>query len=201
MKDFFFKSLYFIFSIIFLLLIVHLFQFSKNFLIQDRPPAVSENVDLIVALTGGQGRVSRSLDLLKGGKGSFLLLSGVHEDVSLKEVLKANNFSDLKETLMERILIDKVSKTTLENAVSVRKTLKEIQAESVFVVTSSYHLKRAVDAIVLELKKHEMLAQTKLYYEAVDSPNFNLKGWWKERRGWRIFLVEYMKHLKSQFSL
>ena len=45
--------------------------------------------DGIVALTGGEGRLQAALELLDQGKGTRLLISGVHAETSREELFEA----------------------------------------------------------------------------------------------------------------
>lgn len=53
-----------------------------------RPPAVPAHADGIVALTGGQGRIEQSLQLLAQGYGDRLLISGVDRHATLGDFLR-----------------------------------------------------------------------------------------------------------------
>ena len=54
-----------------------------------RTSADPGTADAIVALTGGEGRLTAGLDLLDTGKGARLLISGVHAETTREELFAA----------------------------------------------------------------------------------------------------------------
>jgi hypothetical protein len=54
-----------------------------------RSSSEPEPADAIIALTGGEGRLQAAIELLDQGKGSRLLISGVHEETTRVELFDA----------------------------------------------------------------------------------------------------------------
>lgn len=98
-----------------------------------------KKVDVIVVLTGGDGRIDTAVDLYENRFGSTLVLSGVHKNATLTSILgsKYNTIST------SNILIDRKSKNTFENAVETKKLLANHRVKSIMIVTSKYHMVRS----------------------------------------------------------
>jgi len=174
-----------------------LYDFSRVIRYPEVPLAngTDTSVDLIVVLTGGQGRFRAGLDLLKKFPKSLLFISGAETYVTLDDVLKANHEIDLDDSFRSRIWLGKFSKNTVENSIEVREIAEQINARSILLVTSSYHARRAMELIRRELDKSSSNG-IRVYYHPVESPNFPTTGWWRRLIGWKIFFSEYFKSIQ-----
>jgi uncharacterized SAM-binding protein YcdF (DUF218 family) len=159
-----------------------------------QPQVPSQPVDLIVALTGGLGRVRESIELLKDGLGAKLFISGVENGVSVDDLLRANDLSGLAPQLRGRILLGTQATSTLENASEVRQAVELLGARTILLVTSRYHLPRATGLVKRELDREPSL-ETELSTFAVDSPNFPIQ-WHESLVGWGLVLSEYFKSFR-----
>ncbi len=158
------------------------------------PTEKDNDIDLVVVLTGGQGRFKAGLQLLNLFPDAWLLVSGAETYVTLDDVLRANNVNDLSDKVRARIYLGKFSRNTIENAIEVREVAEKVDAKKILLVTSSYHVRRALELVKRELVKGRVSA--KLYYHPVESPNFPRSGWWRRIIGWKIFFSEYFKSLQ-----
>jgi uncharacterized SAM-binding protein YcdF (DUF218 family) len=147
----------------------------------------SSNADGIVVLTGGSSRVSDALDLLASGYGQRLLISGVHP---------TNAASDISRTLpdSERLMnccvdLDHSAVNTRSNAVETRRWVHERGFHSLIVVTSNYHMPRAL----VEMS-HEM-PDIKLIPFVVIGDRWRDEPWWTSGTTLRLLLSEYAKYL------
>jgi len=156
--------------------------------------APEESVDLIVALTGGLGRVRESIELLEEGVAPKLFISGVEEGVSVEDLLRANERSGLAPQLKSRILLGTQATSTLENASEVRQAVEMLGARKILLVTSRYHLPRAEALLRRELDREPSL-ETTLVTFAVESPNFPIQ-WHETLVGWGLVLTEYFKSFR-----
>jgi len=150
----------------------------------------SRNADGIVVLTGGSSRVSDALDLLSAGYGRRLLISGVHP---------TNGYSDIQRTLPDspRLLaccvdLDHSAVNTRSNATETRRWAAERGFRSLIVVTSNYHMPRAI----LELS-HAM-PDTKLVPFAVVGEKWREEPWWTSGGALRLLLSEYAKYVFAE---
>lgn len=160
-------------------------------------PLNSESeVDLVVVLTGGQGRFKAGLELLGRFPKAWLLVSGAESYVTLDDVLSANGVSSLPEKERSRIWLGKFSRNTVENAIEVRSVAEKLEAHNILLVTSSYHVRRALELLRREMAESKTILNPKIYYHPVESPNFPKSGWWRRVIGWKIFFSEYFKSIQ-----
>jgi uncharacterized SAM-binding protein YcdF (DUF218 family) len=150
----------------------------------------SRNADGIVVLTGGSSRVSDALELLSVGYGRRLLISGVHP---------TNGYSDIQRTLpdSQRLLaccvdLDRSAVNTRSNATETRRWAAERGFHSLIVVTSNYHMPRAI----VELS-HSM-PDIKLVPFAVVGEKWREEPWWTSGAALRLLLSEYAKYIFAQ---
>lgn len=104
--------------------------------------ALREFADGIVVFTGGSSRVSDAMELLAQGRGRRLLISGVYP---------RNRAGEISRTLPEHntlleccVDLDHYATNTRGNAVETRRWVRELGFRSLVVVTSNYHMPRAL---------------------------------------------------------
>lgn len=140
--------------------------------------------DAIVVLTGGKGRISEGVALLRAGKGKVLIISGVAAEASADSIFR----SKLTREELAGIILEKKSRSTFENAVEVRRLAEERGLKSVVLLTSIYHMKRASFIF-----RHVMPADVVIEPYFVTTPNFNENRWW----GYNsigLLAVEFVKY-------
>ena len=157
------------------------------------------SIDMIAVLTGGQGRIKKAVELLLYYPNSILLISGVAENVDLYEILDANGLSDLGVDEFSRIKLDRVSLTTEDNVREIYSLAERLGLSSLLIVSSSYHLRRAL-SFFQKVQKRNSYSDLKVFYQPVESPNFVRQDWWNSLVGWKIFLSEYMKSWRMPSS-
>lgn len=97
--------------------------------------------DCAVVLTGGPGRVKEGFDLLAEKKVKKLIISGVHPDARLRELLPSLIFYvGMKE---EDVVLEKRSGTTWGNAQQSLPIVEALRCRDLLLVTSHLHMPRA----------------------------------------------------------
>lgn len=100
------------------------------------------DIDGAVVLTGGQDRLSEGVEVLASGRVKRLLISGVNTDVTAaelaQEVPKFKQFSDCC------IDLGYSARNTIGNADEARIWAQQLNFQSLIIVTSSYHMPRAL---------------------------------------------------------
>jgi uncharacterized SAM-binding protein YcdF (DUF218 family) len=150
----------------------------------------SHDADGIVVLTGGSSRVSDAMELLSVGYGKRLLISGVHP---------TNGASDIQRSLPESqpllgccVDLDRSAVNTRSNAVETRRWVRERGFHSLIVVTSNYHMPRAI----VELS-HAMPDIALIPFPVVGD-KWNDEPWWTSGAAMRLLLLEYAKYVAAE---
>jgi uncharacterized SAM-binding protein YcdF (DUF218 family) len=142
------------------------------------------NTDAIVVLTGGLGRVDEGIRLYKADKADWLLLVGVDPSVR-----KADLYRDKPgERSSERVILEKSSRNTLENALYSRELILGSKITSIKLITSRYHMKRATLFFRAVLPR-----DIAIYPHPVDSRNL-LPDWWGHSSSIRLLFSEFYKY-------
>jgi uncharacterized SAM-binding protein YcdF (DUF218 family) len=149
--------------------------------------------DGIVVLTGGSSRVSDGMELLAGGYGKRLLISGVHPASAASDI--SRSLSDNQSFLNCCVDLDHSAVNTRSNAEQTRLWAHERGFGSLIVVTSNYHMPRAI----VELS-HAMPDVVLIPY-AVVGEKWRDEPWWTNGVTMRLVLSEYLKYVAAEVRL
>jgi uncharacterized SAM-binding protein YcdF (DUF218 family) len=145
--------------------------------------------DGITVLTGGRSRIDEAMQLLAHGKAKRVLITGVNR-ATTKEELK--DLASQGDQLFDHYVdIDRQARNTIDNASETSEWVAQHRYTSVIVVTSNYHMPRAL----AELGR-AMPGVTLLPYSVVD-PNVHLERWWTYPGTTKLLLSEYLKYLPA----
>jgi uncharacterized SAM-binding protein YcdF (DUF218 family) len=148
------------------------------------------NADGIVVLTGGSSRVSDAMELLANGYGKRLLISGVHPTSGASDI--SRSLSDNQSLLSCCVDLDRSAVNTRSNAAETRRWARERGFKSLIVVTSNYHMPRAI----VELS-HAMPDITLIPF-AVIGDKWRDEPWWTSGATFRLLLSEYVKYVAAE---
>lgn len=153
----------------------------------DRVLDPTTRTDAIVVLTGGTERVSTGIDLLASGLGKRLLVSGVHRDVTVAELLRLS--PEAPPSLACCIDLGYAAGDTVGNAAEAAEWMRAQGFRSLRLVTASYHLPRSL------LEFHRAMPDVAIIEHPVFPPSMQGRGWW--RRPTTVWLVaeEYSKFM------
>ena len=104
------------------------------------PPA--RPADAIFVLTGGEGRIQERVRAWTGGAARELYILGAGRGVPITRILP--EVSRISAEALSRVHVEGWSENTLENAFSAKSAVGEGKYSSVILVTSDYHVPRAV---------------------------------------------------------
>lgn len=144
-------------------------------------PAASPSADAIVVLTGGPGRVATGVALLEAEKGERLLISGINPGSPVADIASAAGASQALFACCVDVGADAAD--TEGNALETAGWASERGYDSLIVVTSDYHMPRAL----LELQA--AMPDTRLVAHAVAAP-----APWSAPDEARRWLTEYVKY-------
>jgi len=146
--------------------------------------------DGIVVLTGGSSRVSDAMELLAAGYGKRLLISGVHPTNAASDI--SRSLPDNQSLLSCCVDLDRSAVNTRSNAAETRRWARERGFTSLIVVTSNYHMPRAI----VELS-HAMPEVTLIPF-AVVGDKWRDEPWWTNGATLRLLLSEYAKYVAAE---
>ncbi len=141
--------------------------------------------DAIVALTGGVDRIPDAVGWLAQGRGERLLISGVSTQVSVDQLVQ--KAPRLKSWLTCCVDLDHQARNTVGNALETRRWALGKGYRSLVVVTSSYHMPRAL----LELRRH--MPETEFIAAPVVTERLHGMQIWRDPPLLRILGQEYAK--------
>lgn len=153
------------------------------------PPQSPRHLDAAIVLTGGTNRVEQGFDLVANGTVKFLLVSGVHKDVG---------FPDLKNLWGKKTPIDPSQITlghqadnTIGNALEARQWVEHHHISSAYVITSNYHMARAL------VEFRHALPQLDVTAYPVEPQDFSPL----HRIYWKTSFIEYHKLLITLYRV
>ena len=146
--------------------------------------------DGIVVLTGGSSRVSDAMELLAGGYGKRLLISGVHPTNAASDI--SRSLPDNQSLLRCCVDLDRSAVNTRSNAAETRRWARERGFKSLIVVTSNYHMPRAIVELSHAMPDVELIPFSVIGEKWRDEP------WWTSGTTLRLLLSEYAKYVAAE---
>ncbi len=155
--------------------------------------ALDRNADGIVVLTGGASRVTDALELLASGRGKRLLITGVNPGTTTNDI--ARQTVDYGRLLNCCVDLDYSALNTLGNAVQARRWAIAHDFKSLIVVTSAYHMPRALAELA-----HQLPDAALIPYPVV-SDRLRIEPWWSNSETTKLVLSEYLKYLFAKVRM
>jgi uncharacterized SAM-binding protein YcdF (DUF218 family) len=164
-----------------------------SYLVHDEPP---RHADVIFVLAGDAfgGRILKGAELVRQGYAPKAIVSG--------PVIYSVHECELAIALAERagypasyfVHFEHGAHSTVEEARDAAPLLRSMGVKQVLLVTSDFHTRRA--------GKIFRAAMPDVDFDVVGSPDayFTPLGWWKDREGRKIFLIEWMKTVSEWFG-
>ena len=153
----------------------------------DREAAPEGSADAIVALTGGPERIGEAVEQLAAGRGKRLLITGVNRATNVDALARlVPRYEALFDCCID---IDHSAINTIGNAVETRRWARERGFHSLMIVTSSYHMPRALAEI-----SHQLPDATLLPFP-VTTERQRAAPWWSNAGSARMLVSEYLKYL------
>src|SRR6202050_2795321 len=154
---------------------------------------LDRNADGIVVLTGGTSRVTDALELLASGRGKRLLITGVNPGTTTGDIVRQT--VDYGRLLNCCVDLDYSALNTLGNAVQARRWAIDHGFKSLIVVTSAYHMPRALAELA-----HQLPDATLIPFPVV-SDRLRIEPWWSNSETTKLVLSEYLKYLFAKVRM
>jgi uncharacterized SAM-binding protein YcdF (DUF218 family) len=162
----------------------------------ERVPAhevrLSRDADGIVALTGGASRITDAIELLASGRGQRLLISGANRATSSHEISRLN--PEFEKWVRCCVDFDR-SVNTLGNAIEIKRWTEHRGFHSLIVVTSNYHMPRALAEIGHQLPEVALLPFP------VITGRHRAEPWWASSATVRLMFTEYVKLIFARLRM
>jgi uncharacterized SAM-binding protein YcdF (DUF218 family) len=158
-----------------------------------RQIALERNADGIVVLTGGTARIADALELLATGRGKRLLITGVNAGTTIADIVDKN--PEYRRQLACCVDLDYSALNTYGNAVQARLWAIAHGFHLLIVVTSAYHMPRALAEL-----RHQ-LPDAALTPYPVLSERLRIEPWWSSADTARLVASEYLKYLFAEMRM
>jgi uncharacterized SAM-binding protein YcdF (DUF218 family) len=166
-----------------------LFAFAAR--VQQSTLAPPTAADGIVALTGPNSyeRIAAAVDLLAEHKGRRVLVSGVNREVSREQLRVASG--SVRRLYDCCVDLGFTATDTVGNARETAEWARAMRFSSLIIVTSDYHMPRAMLELRAVLRPPGFTLQT----YAVPTAALKPRHWWRSPSAARLMVVEYSKYL------
>jgi uncharacterized SAM-binding protein YcdF (DUF218 family) len=149
--------------------------------------SIETRADGIVALTGAAARIPDAIELLATERGKRLLITGVHRATSSKEIARLTPlYSKYFNCCID---LDRSALNTFGNALETRRWARQHNFNSLIVVTSSWHMPRAMAELA-----HQLPDVTLIAYPVI-SEKVKAEPWWSSVDTARFLFAEYLKYV------
>jgi uncharacterized SAM-binding protein YcdF (DUF218 family) len=157
----------------------------------DRVPgeeaAPDRKAEGIVVLTGGAARINDAIELLAAERGHRLLITGVNPTTHTAELARLT--PQYRKLFACCIDLDRSAMNTIGNAVETRRWTRARGFRSLLVVTSAYHMPRALAELAHELPDVTLIAFP------VWTERERANPWWTDAGTARLLISEYLKYV------
>jgi uncharacterized SAM-binding protein YcdF (DUF218 family) len=153
---------------------------------------LQRDADGIVVLTGGASRITDAIELLAAGRGKRLLISGANRATNSGEISRLN--PDYGRIVSCCVDFDR-SLNTLGNAIETKHWAQSRGFHSLIVVTSSYHMPRAIAEIAHQLPDVALLPFP------VIADKLHAEPWWAHGPSMKLMLSEYLKYVAARMRI
>jgi uncharacterized SAM-binding protein YcdF (DUF218 family) len=149
----------------------------------------NRTADGIVVLTGRASRISDAIELLASGRGRRLLISGVYPTTTAAAI--ARLVPEHQRWVACCVDLDHSAVNTIGNAIQTRHWVIQYGIKSLIVVTSNYHMPRAMTELAHQLPNVALIA-----YPVVPE-RVRIESWWSSPTTARLLLAEYLKYIRA----
>lgn len=147
--------------------------------------ALEGKADGIAVLTGGASRIADAVELLAAGRGRRLLITGVNPATSEREIARlAPQYSAIFRCCVD---FDRSAVNTVGNALETRRWAADRGFKSLIVVTSNYHIPRAMAELA-----HQLPGVRLIPYPVVTNKGGTA---WSNGLIARLLFSEYVKYM------
>ena len=159
-------------------------------------PGVQANLtktDAIVVVTGGSERVMTGIELLESGIGQKLLISGVHKNLTLDNLLGIQPVPAALRSCC--IILGYQADSTIGNAEEARAWMQSQAYKSMRLVTANYHMPRTL------LLFRTAMPDVNIFPHPIAPDSVKLSDWWEHPNTIQLLATEYTKFLIADVKI
>jgi uncharacterized SAM-binding protein YcdF (DUF218 family) len=108
-----------------------------------RLPSAHAPVDAVAVLTGSAGRINTGAALWQEGRAKRLLIIGAHPSATAAAIIQAGGIKLKNAADAKAVLVEHRSYNTRTNMVELRRLCRQLRIDSLVIVTSAFHERRA----------------------------------------------------------
>ena len=148
---------------------------------------LDRKADGIVVLTGAAARIPDAIELLASDHGKRLLITGVFRSTRAGEIARLTPL--YAKYFKCCIDLGHAALNTFGNAIETKRWASEHNFNSLIVVTSNWHMPRAIRELQRQLPDAALIPYPVL------SPKMKSDPWWTDPATMRLLIGEYLKYL------
>lgn len=150
---------------------------------------LDRDADGIVVLTGRASRIGDAIELLAIKRGKRLLITGVYPTTTAVAIGRL--VPEHQKLVTEKVDLDHSAVNTVGNAIQTRNWAKLNDFKSLIVVTSNYHMPRAMVELAHQLPDVELIAFPVL------PEKVRVESWWSSFATMKLLFAEYLKYVRA----
>jgi len=182
-------------TIVIAIIFVVIFLFGASLYLS--PQNKLKKSDAVVVISGGDtdARITEGVRIYKENLAGKIIFSGAAAEGYISNARAMKNIAVTQGVDADNIYIEEDSKTTEENAANVAKIIKEKKVESIILVTSPYHQRRAYNAF-----KKSLGEDFKIINHSATDKEWRKADWWSNEQARFLTVGEILKNLYSIFE-
>jgi len=150
--------------------------------------------DVIVVISGGETeeRVQEGVRLFQDEWAPLIIVSGAARDEGVSNAIMMKQMAVNLGVAVSNIIVEEEAQTTLENAKYVADIVKSKNIDSIILVTSPYHQRRAYLNF-----RYFLGSDFKIINHSAEDSAWRKNGWWNSSWGRHLTLIELQKIIYS----
>lgn len=159
------------------------------------PQDALEAADAVVVISGGETdlRMKEGIRLYQAGWAPLMVVSGAARDEGISNAAAMKQIAVSAGIPSEKVLVEEQAQTTIDNAKYIKELIAEHSVDSIILITSPYHQRRASMNF-----RHFLGEDFKIINHSSRDSAWRKNGWWKGEWSRALTISELQKILYLQ---